>query len=247
MVEKYCRIGKWLEPSIKLSSEFDGYFVHQNLACCPGSKPTIAYFDWCKKPSELAQAIEEWTPVFPRKIIFMNEAFLNNGRLRGKENREWIVEKFWALKRLFPDAELWVTDYKPQCMPLWTGLREFLADTNLPIDGIGVHCYLELDRVAPIAATIAAYVSAISIQTTINKSITKTAFSEVGVFPRHDGVGIVDGYNAILTLSKILNVDWMNFWFLTDFDSWHWDPTKVRDCGLFDRNYQLKEGISLWH
>lgn len=52
--------------------------------------------------------------------------------------KEWIIEKFWVLRRSFPDAELWITDHKPQSMPLWNGLREFLADTNLPVDGVGI-------------------------------------------------------------------------------------------------------------
>jgi GH35 family endo-1,4-beta-xylanase len=247
MAEKYCRIVQWDYPARDLLPYFDGYFLHNKLKLCPDADPTIAYFNWCRNTKELVTAIEHWEPFNPKKIIFLNEAFQTNGRLRGKESKEWIIEKFRVLRRSFPDAELWITDHKPQSMPLWNGLREFLADTNLPVDGVGIHCYLELDRPAIIAATIAIYTSAISIQTAINRSIAKTAFSEVGVFPKTDGRGIVEGYNAIITLSKLLDVKWVNFWFLTDFDSGHWDPTKVRDCGLFDRDYQLKEGLNLWH
>jgi GH35 family endo-1,4-beta-xylanase len=247
MVKHYCRIVKWLPECVEIASNFDGYFVHNDFTKYPEAAPTIVYLDRVKNSQELDTIFEHWGAFNPEIIIFANEIFLDNGKLRGKEDKDWIVKRFWQIKQNYPNSELWITDHSPQKQQLWNGLRAFISEMNLPVDGIGVHCYLELDRPVPVHVTIAAYLAAISIQTSINKTVSRVAFSEVGIYPKPDGEGLVDGYNAILGLSNALNVEWLNFWFLTDFDSWHWNTQRVRDCGLFDRNYQLKEGLKLWH
>lgn len=245
MVKHYCRVVKWLPSFVQIVNHFDGYFVYGDFTKCQDATPTIVYLNWVKNSQKLDIIFEQWGTFKPEIIIFANEIFLDNGKLRGKEDKDWIVKRFWQIKQNYPNSELWITDHSPQKQQLWNGLRAFISEMNLPVDGIGVHCYLELDRSVPVHVTIAAYLAAISIQTSINKTVSRVAFSEVGVYPSPGRGGLIDGYNAILKASEVLQIDWLNFWFLTDFDSWHFRPHKIRDCGLFDRNYQLKSGINL--
>jgi hypothetical protein len=262
-MEKYCRLipDNYLKYSEygEVVSNFDGYFPHyypgiKNGNAAPfklsGQVPqgTIAYMSWIHSSEQLKKQIELHDYSQYKIIIFANEYFLDNGKPRGKIDLDFIEHKFWTLKKAFPDSQLWITDYRPRSLKLWNGLRNFIKERSLPVDGIGIHCYLELDRPVSVEITIAAYLQSIKIQCWMNRKIAPIAFSEVGVFPGSDPAGLASGYNALMEAAIAERVEWMNYWAPTDYDSFHWIPSKLRDCGLYDRSFTLKPGLTEpWH
>lgn len=243
----------WEDSSYRNAlNQFDGYHAYPGKLSARYPKPPKCFVEYCHRAEHLEQLeamLDGLKGSAVNKLIFANEAFLTNGKLRAtplwqRYGDAYIADVYRVCRRMLPNVSLWITDFRCRAPALWDSLRNYLADYRIRPDGIGIQSHIQLGRSLPNGVVLRAYAECIRWQAKRNaESGYRTALSEVTVFPSKDGSGLSLGYNRIRGLADEIRADWMLYWSPTDLDSWNLVGKERIPCGLFTEQGRLKPNI----